>query len=62
LERLPKYSTPYLDAIDKYGNTPLHLAFLNSNIDILRELSARKPNFKIKNYDEMTPMDYGLNS
>lgn len=38
------------------------MAFLNSNIDILKELTQKKPNFTIKNNDEMTPMDYGLNS
>ncbi len=51
-----------MDAIDQYGNTPVHLAFLTSNIDILRELMNRKPNLNIKNNDDMTPLDYGLTS
>lgn len=35
-DKLPKNSTIVLDAQDSYGNTPLHLAFLNSNLDIIR--------------------------
>lgn len=42
LERLPKNPTLILDTQDSYGNTPTHLAFLNSNLDIIRELVQRK--------------------
>lgn len=51
LERLPKASGSIVDAQDAYGNTPLHLAFLNSNIDILNELVKRKASLNIKNKD-----------
>lgn len=62
LERLPKNPTLILDAQDSYGNTPTHLAFLNSNLDIIRELVQRKAKLEIRNNDEMTPTDYGLTS
>ena len=51
LERLPKNPTLILDAQDSYGNTPTHLAFLNSNLDIIRELVQRKAKLNIKNND-----------
>jgi len=38
VERLPKYPTQILDAQDSFGNTPLHLAFLSSNLEIIRDL------------------------
>ncbi len=59
---MPKTKSVVLDAQDSYGNTPLHLAFLSSNIDIIREMIERKPNMEIKNNDYMTPMDYGKTS
>ena len=62
VERLPKNPTLILDAQDSYGNTPIHLAFLNSNLDIIRELVQRKAKLEIRNNDEMTPIDYGLTS
>ena len=62
MERLPKNSSSVIDAMDIYGNTPLHLAFLTANIDVLRELIQKRPNINLQNKDEMTPIDYGLSS
>jgi ankyrin repeat protein len=59
---LPKNKAQVLDAKDSFGNTPLHLAFIKSNVEIIKELVGRKSSLDVKNSDDMTPVDYGLTS
>jgi ankyrin repeat protein len=61
-DNLPKNRGQILDAKDSFGNTALHLAFIRSNIEIIRELVNRKCSLNVKNSDDMTPMDYGMTS
>jgi ankyrin repeat protein len=61
-DRLPKNRAQVLDAKDSFGNTPLHLAFINSNVEIIRQLVSMKSSLEVKNRDDMTPVDYGMTS
>jgi ankyrin repeat protein len=48
-------------AVESTGNTPLHHAIMNSNIDIVKMLINREANVNVINNDNMTPIALALN-
>ncbi len=64
-ERVIKYAL--LHGVDftvpnKYGNTPLHTAVANEQVDIVRLLADKKDLLNIKNEAGSTPLDAAKNS
>jgi len=54
LEQCPKTD---LDAVDKFGYTPLHLACDRGNIDIVRLLLKRGADHTLKDPDNLSPLE-----
>lgn len=51
-----------LDAQDSYGNTALHLAVKNEDLELVKYLVEKIPNYLIKNKQEMTVIDIAVSS
>lgn len=47
-----------INAKDKDGNTPLHLAGANGNIEIIKELLDRHADFSIVNQEKLAPYEF----
>jgi len=54
---LEQYPETDLDAVDEYGYTPLHLACDRGNIDVVKLLLKKGADHRIKDPDDLSPIE-----
>jgi len=54
---LEEYPRTDLDAVDKFGYTPLHLACDRGNIDMVKFLLSKGADYSLKDPDDLSPIE-----